>query len=236
MIDAGKTHRCMTRIYRPTIGLADWKAGLADPEKHWRAGFSAMATAQSWEAARDALPPEIARLLGATPELLLAVPEHKVPLPGGARDSQCDVFALVRCGRQTIALAVEAKVNEPFGDTIGTWYSRATAGRTARLGALCNWLGIAFPPDPALRYQLLHRTGAAIVEARRFNLEHAAMIVQSFAPDARWIEDFTAFAAALGLDLGRDQSGTCRLPCGMNLTLGWASGDPAFLHDMNKAT
>ena len=225
----------MTRIYSPATTLDHWRIGLADPNKHWRAGYSAMATAQSWQTANGTLPPEIARLFDPEPELLLAIPEHKVPLPGGNRDSQCDVFALVRSGKRTIAVAVEAKVNEPFGDTVGSWYAKPTQGRTERLSALCAWLGLSFPPDPALRYQLLHRTGAAIVEARRFGLGHAAMIVQSFAPDARWIEDFRAFAAALGLTPDRDQSATCRLPCGLDLTLGWATGDPIFLSDLAEA-
>jgi hypothetical protein len=193
-----------------------------------------MATAQSWQAANGTLPPEIACLFDPVPELLLAIPEHKVPLPGGTRESQCDVFALIRSGPRTIALAVEAKVGEPFGDTVGSWYDKRTKGRTERLSALCASLGLTFPPDPSLRYQLLHRTGSAIVEARRFGLGHAAMIVQSFAPDARWIEDFQMFASALGLALDRDQSATCRLPCGLELTLGWASGDPMFLSDLTE--
>jgi hypothetical protein len=224
----------MTRIYRPATSLEDWRDGLADRDKHWRAGYSAMATAQSWQAANGALPREIARLFDPEPELLFAIPEHKVPLPGGTRDSQCDVFALIRSGTRTIATAIEAKVNEPFGETIETWYQSPTKGRKDRLSALCAWLGLPFPCDPALRYQLLHRTGSAIVEARRFGLGHAAMIVQSFAPDARWIEDFQMFASALGLTLDRDQSAPCRLPCGLELTLGWASGDPMFLKDLTE--
>lgn len=226
----------MNRIYRPATSLDDWRLGLADPKKQWRAGFSAMATAQSWQAANGTLPPEIARLFDPEPELLFAVPEHKVALPGGARESQCDVFALIRSGTRPIATAIEAKVNEPFGDTVDTWYASPTSGRTERLSALCAWLGLPFPCDPALRYQLLHRTGAAIVEARRFGLGRAAMIVQSFAPDARWIEDFQMFASALGLTLGRDQSASCRLPCGIELTLGWATGDPMFLNDLTEGT
>jgi len=193
-----------------------------------------MATAQSWQAANGTLPREVACLFDPEPELLFAIPEHKVPLPGGTRESQCDVFALIRSGPRTIAAAIEAKVNEPFGETIETWYQSPTNGRKERLAALCTWLGLPFPCDPALRYQLLHRTGAAVVEAHRFGLGHAAMIVQSFSPDARWIEDFQMFTSALGLTLDRDQSATCRLPCGLELTLGWASGDPMFLKDLTE--
>lgn len=77
-----------------------------------------MAAALSWEAAKG-VPPEIAELLGGSAELLLAIPEHKVSLPGGSRESQCDVFALVRTFGETMAIAVEAKVSEPFGPTVG---------------------------------------------------------------------------------------------------------------------
>jgi hypothetical protein len=85
----------MSRIYVPSSGCNDWQRLLADPEKHWRPGFSAFATARAWEAA-DGLPQEIAELLGPDPELLLAIPEHKVRLPGWERTTECDVFALVR--------------------------------------------------------------------------------------------------------------------------------------------
>lgn len=222
----------MNRIFRPSCGLADWRAGLADPDKHWRAGFSAMATAQSWEAASGALPPEIARLLGDAPELLFAIPEHKVPLPGGQRDSQCDVFALVREGSRTISVAVEAKVAEPFGDTVGVWFKDTSRGKRDRLSALCDWLGLPFPPSKTLRYQLIHRTAAAIVEAHRFGLTDAAMIVQSFSPKAQWLGDFEDFAAALGTKAGLDRAGSTVLPNGMTLTLGWAQGDARFLTDL----
>lgn len=224
----------MNRIFRPTCGLADWRAGLADPDKHWRAGYSAMATAQSWEAAGGALPPEIARLLGVTPELLLAIPEHTVPLPGGRRDSQCDVFALVRQGTRTISVAVEAKVAEPFGDTVGVWFKDASHGKRDRLMALCDWLGLPFPPPETLRYQLIHRTAAAIAEAKRFGLRDAAMIVQSFSPEARWLGDFEDFAAELAIDAGHDLAGSAVLPNGIRLTLGWAQGDVRFLKDVSE--
>ena len=41
-------------------------------------------------------------------------PEHQVALPGGGRPSQCDVFALVRNDAGTLAVAIKAKVREPF--------------------------------------------------------------------------------------------------------------------------
>src|SRR3954468_5274235 len=89
------------------------KALLADPIKHWRTGYSARTLAHCWEAA-DGLPPEIAALFGLGTELLIAIPEHKVSLRDAGRESQTDVFALVKSNNRTIAVAVEGKVNESF--------------------------------------------------------------------------------------------------------------------------
>lgn len=218
----------MANILVPTTGANDWKRFLADPEKQWKRGYSAMAAALSWEAA-DALPPEIDALLGGSVELMLAIPEHKVALPGGGRASQCDVFALARADDATIAMAVEAKVNEPFGPTIADWMLGASKGKIERLGFICALLGVASPPPETLRYQLFHRTAAAVLEAERFKTDRAAMIVQSFSQDHRWFEDFAAFTALLGLEAARGAPIQHILPSGMPLTLGWAVGSAAFV-------
>ena len=218
----------MTQIYRKTEGPADWRGLLADPDRQWRAGFSAMAAAQSWE---EGFPPEVAVLCGADAALQLAIVEHKVAMPGRGLPSQCDVFALVHADGQDMAVAVEAKVDEPFGPTIAEWLGPDPGtNKTLRLSTICSWLGLT-DPAPDLRYQLFHRTAAAIAEARRFRRPVAAMIVQSFSPTRRWFDDFHAFAAALGLPAAPDTAASRALPCGLALRLGWASGDPAFLTD-----
>ncbi|SFQ05099.1 DUF6946 family protein [Tranquillimonas alkanivorans] len=217
----------MSKILVPSRGLSDWRRLLADPQKHWRAGFSAMAAARSWEAA-DGLPSEIAKILGAQADLIFAIPEHKVPLPGGRRESQCDVFALVRVAERTVALAVEAKVAEPFDRTIGAWLADGSAGKQRRLAAICEILGCPEPP-PDLRYQLFHRTAAAVVEARRMNASAAAMIVHSFSGEHRWFEDFAAFCGFLGLKAVRSVPLMHNLPDGRELILGWATGNQRYL-------
>lgn len=217
----------MSRILVPTRSEDDWRALLADPEMHWRAGHSAMATARAWQAAQG-LPPEIAALFPEGTELVWALPEHKVPLPGGRRESQCDVFALLRDPHGLTALAVEAKVNEPFGPTLEQWLADGSPGKRVRLDAICGMLGCAEPP-PHLRYQLFHRTAAAVVEARRLHARRAAMVVQSFAQDHRWFADFEAFAAHLGLAPGRGALDHGHLPQGGTLSLGWATGDARWL-------
>lgn len=217
----------MAKILIPTGGAEDWMRFLADPEKQWKKGYSAMAAALSWEAAQD-IPIEIKSILGENAELLLAIPEHKVSLPGGSRQSQCDVFALVRRADTTCAVSVEAKVSEPFGPTIGEWLQGASAGKVARLTFICERLGLSYPPPSELRYQLFHRTAAALVEADRFKTDSAAMIVQSFSQEHRWFADFDAFCALFGKAAGRNEPINIDLPDKRPLIIGWATGSAEF--------
>jgi hypothetical protein len=221
----------MNSIYIPSAGPDDWRQFLAKPDLHWAIGYSARTLANAWEAATG-LPLEISELLSpllGPLELLLAIPEHQVPLPGGRTASQNDVFALLRSSDALIACAVEGKVDEPFGPTVGEWLSADTPGKRERLGFLCELLGIPQPVDPAIRYQLLHRTASAIIEAGRFNAGAAAMVVHSFSQTHRWRGDFEAFAGLLGLKLELEAAGKVMLPSGLPLYLGWAVGNPTFL-------
>jgi hypothetical protein len=218
----------MSKILTPSRGPDDWQQFLADPQKQWKRGYSAMAAALSWEAAQG-LPPEIAAILGPGAELLFAVPEHKVALPGGRRESQCDVFAIVRAGDETIAMAVEAKVGEPFGPTVGEWMVGAGTGKTERITFIRDLLGLPDCSIDHVRYQLLHRTAAAALEAGRFKTDRAAMVVQSFSREHRWFEDFAAFTALLGIEADRGKPFRHILPSGRPLDLGWAVGSAEFL-------
>lgn len=211
-----------------TKGPSDWRALLGDPEKHWRAGFSAMATAQSWDAG---FPPEVAALLGPDAELQIAIAEHKVPMPGGGSPSQCDVFALVHGGGLDQAVAVEAKVEEPFGPSVSDWLDAGGVNRRLRLKGICELLGLQGKVERTLSYQLFHRTAAAVIEARRFRRPVAAMIVQSFSEENRWYESFASFVDLFGVQAGVDSSGDTRLRDGMILRLGWARGDKKYLKD-----
>lgn len=48
----------MNTVYVPSKGPQDWQSLLAEPEKHWRRGYSAMELAERWEAA-DGFPTEL---------------------------------------------------------------------------------------------------------------------------------------------------------------------------------
>lgn len=218
----------MGRILVPTHRPEDWKTLLADPERHWKRGYSAMAAALSWENAKG-LPTEVATILGPDSELLLAIPEHKVAMPGGGRESQCDVFALAKAGGETIAVAIEAKVNETFGPFVGEWLREPTPGKEKRLSSICSLLGASYPVPLDLRYQLFHRSAAAICEAVRFKTDKAAMIVQSFSQSHVWFEDFAAFCLYLGVEATKGTGVPYHLPDGRELVLGWATGSDEYL-------
>ncbi len=149
-------------------------------------------------------------------------------MPGRGSASQCDVFALLGGASPLTAVSIEAKVRESFGPTIRDWLDLGAEGRHVRLKGICEILGVR-DPDPNLRYQLFHRTAAAVLEARRFQTHHAAMIVHSFAQDHMNFDDFAAFCQATGARAQIDQSDQITLPGGITLRLGWATGDPRFL-------
>ncbi|WP_435531972.1 DUF6946 family protein [Sinorhizobium fredii] len=152
-------------------------------------------------------------------------PEHKVPLPGSRRgESQNDLFALVRAGEQTVAITIEGKVDEPFDQPLGRWLKEASAGKRERLNFMCDLLGLKLPLSDDIRYQLIHRTASAVIEAKRFKTDAAAMVVHSFSPTRRWFEDYAAFAALFGLEAEPDQLHSIEAAHTPRLYLGWASG------------
>ena len=220
----------MKRILVPTQSAADWKRLLAKPDLHWKAGASAMAAASSWEAAQG-LPPEISAALKVGPaelrglDLLIAVPEWEVPLPGGSTTSHTDVLAVCTNAHGLVVVAVEAKVDEPFGPTLGEKRAEASAGQHERLLYLHTALGLPQPLPDTIRYQLLHRAASAVLTARRFHAHVAVMLVQSFSPESRWFDDFTAFVTALGTSGGRGTVTSVPSATNPALYVGWCAGD-----------
>ncbi len=80
---------------------------------------------------------------------LLALPEYQVPLPGGARPSQNDIFILARSDIDLVTIAVEGKVKEPFGPTISEWLIKASSGKHVRLKFIQDLLELGDQPlDP----------------------------------------------------------------------------------------
>lgn len=220
----------MSKIYIPASSAEQWAQFLAEPVKHWRKGYSARTLAYSWQEAAD-FPSEVVVVLSqAFPdlELLLAFPEHQVPLPGGSRPSQNDIWVLARSQGELISIAVEGKVSEPFGPTVREWQSESSPGKSERLSYLRDILNLASVPD-AVRYQLLHRTASAIIEAQRFNAAHAVMLVHSFSQSREWFEDYAAFVALLGGNAIENGIVSLGSRSGVSLHLAWVCGNPEYL-------
>lgn len=226
----------MPRILHFTKGPEDWQALLADPQKHWRTGYSARTLAHCWEEA-DGLPPEVQLLFASSNEPLtadfipiVAVPEFKVSLPGGGRASQNDLFVLGRSKAGPISMMVEGKVAESFGPTISEWRQDASPGKEERLAFLLGTIGLSGLPDGASRYQLFHRAASAIVEAERFRAAAAIMLVHSFSNARACWPDYGAFLKLFGVhaEVGKIQ----RLPGAQRVPLfaAWAIGDSRFLN------
>jgi hypothetical protein len=203
----------MIPIHVPTAGAASWRALLADPKKQWRRARSAWELAVSWEAAAAAglpMPAEVADAFarqprfGGVPEVLIAIPEHCVPLDTTRRPSQNDLWLLLRAGDARISVAVEGKAGETFGLRIQKWYQAHSAGKERRLRFVCRQLGLGYDHiDLSLRYQLLHRAASAVIEARRWGASEAVLLVQSFGGDPEHFADFARFAEALEIEAER---------------------------------
>ncbi|MBE3604873.1 hypothetical protein IMX07_14725 [bacterium] len=206
---------------------------MASPDRQWKRKFSAYETAVSWETASktdSGLPAEIVKLLRkgdyADPILMIAVAEHKVPLPGGNADSQSDVWAIVKTSQGMLSLTVEAKAREVFGNEIlEKWF---TAGRTEESEAnrRKRWEYIQkFLPNTGsysnVRYQLLHRCAAAVIEAERFGFNHAAFVVQAFEAPKKRFADYATFCAAMKLPAEPETMATTVVGK-ISLSVGWA--------------
>jgi len=223
----------MTKIYTPSAGPGDWKALLADPEKHWARGYSARSLAHCWEDTHG-FPPEVKAVLQQAPSLkgihpLLIFPEWKVPLPGGSTSSQNDAWVLAKCDTGLVSISVEGKVEEPFDKILGEWKTQASPGKLVRLSYLANILGLPEPIPDNIFYQLLHRTASAVIEAERFGAVQAVMLVHSFSPSNRWFVEYKAFAGLFGVTAEVGRLSTVRAKDNMPLHLTWVHGDERFL-------
>ena len=103
--------------------------------------------------------------------------------------------------RGDAVIAVEGKVDEPFGDLVSTWNDHSS-GKERRLEALCASLGLRVADLGGIRYQLLHRTASAIYEAQRYRTTRAVMLVGRRTPklpankkkDPRYARDIPRYA------------------------------------------
>lgn len=221
------------KILVPTGSFQDWKKLLAKPDLHWKPGYSAMTLARCWEDA-PGFPPEIRAIVETGPPSfhnlnpLLAIPEYQVSLPGGDRPSQTDLFVLASNKNGMVVIAVEGKVDEPFGPTLNEKLSGASEGFKERLDFLLSTLGLTRDIPSSIRYQLIHRTASAVLIAEQFHARSAIMLVHSFSPSDRWFEDFKIFASLFELKPVIGKLGFLGKRKDVELYAGWCKGDQKF--------
>lgn len=216
----------MNPVYVPATGIDDWRKLLAQPDKQWREGYSAMCIAKAWQNAAG-FPGPISTALKAAGdpvaslEPLLIIPEHKVPLAGGRRESQNDVWVLARHSGGLASITVEGKVSESLGNTLDEWRKGESDGKRERLAFLVGTLGLTGELPGTLRYQLLHRTASAMIEAERFRANIALMMIESFSTEDVGLTDFQAFTQLFGVHSEPDRIVRLSQLKGITLYVGW---------------
>ena len=216
-------------IVVPANSTEDWRMLLRDPVKQWRQGYSAKSLADHWQNERG-FPEDVQELFESSDvegvrdaEMLFGMPEAETKLPGGGFPSYTDLFVLGKCSDGLITVAVEGKVNESFDELVDDWLHKneRNENRQRRLEGLCGILGMEASDALELRYQLLHRTASALIEAERYSATTAVMLVHSFSSEKMWFDDYEAFGKALGASLESGGLIDVGIKSGRRLLLGW---------------
>ena len=217
----------MGKFFIPTNTAEDWKSLLAEPDEQWKEGYSAKLLAYCWQEAND-FPESVQKVfrtcgieLFQQLKFLVAFPEYKVALPGGRTASQNDIFILAKGGEQLVSITVEGKKSEPFGETVAEWKSESSPGKVMRLSFLCSELELEPEQIDPIRYQLLHRTACAIIEAKKFNAQNALMLVHSFSPTNESFDDYSAFLELFGAQAEIDTITPAQNIDGIDLFFAW---------------
>lgn len=224
----------MSRFYAaanltPLIRPEDTRPFLADPELHWKKGYSAYELATSWIGAED-IPSPVRDILDTCPvfahaKLITGFFERQTKLGTPGRASQTDLLAHVWLPSGVGVIGVEGKCEESFGPIVREW--NTSPGRKVRLGHLCSMLGLSVEVASSLRYQLIHRTAAALIEAQAVRADSALMLVHSFSPHQTWFNDFVDFSNAMSIPIGaKNCISAGRRISGVDIRLGWVSDKP----------
>ena len=200
---------------------------LGKGELHWKKGRSAYELAYSWGIIND-IPKSVKNVLNSSEvfkdaTLVDAFFEREVDLLTSGRPSQTDLMVILALENELAIMAVEAKVDEPFGPIVSDWNNQSLP-KIERLNSLCHLLGLNPKEVGNLRYQLLHRTASAILEAKRYRATKAIMLVQSFDIKKAWIDEFYKFSNKMGFasfEVGELSEPLNRK--GVDLSLAWCA-------------
>ena len=168
-------------------------------------------------------------------EMIEAWPEHKIALDSFRGETRnADLAAIAKGSNGTIALTLEAKADEAFGETVGTVLAGASerSNVPARIEALARAIfGRQATAVSDLRYQLLHGVAASLILAAEQRAKAAVFVVLEFhGPSCsndnlqRNARDLDKFIALLGhsaerLRVGR-LSGPFMVPGGGTIPVG----------------
>jgi hypothetical protein len=121
-----------------------------------------------------------------------------------------DVMAYGRnAAGERVILAVEGKADEVFALRVYAWVrgdrpevelsQLPRPSRKRRLAFLARHLGLGIGTESRLRYQLLHRTASAVLEAQLHGAVAAIVLVHAFGSESveNW-NDFSDFVHELG--------------------------------------
>lgn len=181
---------------RRLLTLDDWRTH-APPKAdvQWKDGRSAKESARSWLNASPDFPPEVADVLRSCPDVdtlrsWQAEPEAKVSFDNYRGPANIDLLIVGEDKAGPLVIAVEAKADEPFGESVNKVLSvakrerekRSLSKRVDRMEQLATQLGLSLDQDDVLdlRYQLLTVTAAVLSEASRRTAQRAMVIVHEF--------------------------------------------------------
>lgn len=184
---------------QPIATLEDWER-LAGPKAkiHWADGRSAKEVARAWLASSPQMPAEVVDILAPDPHFGPVLswdcePEAKLRFDDfGGEPRNTDLCVAATDAHGPYVLAVEAKADEPYGETVADTFAAALercinnprSNGVARIAALARMLfapgGDSGSAAAALRYQLLTACAGAVAEAERRQTCRAIMLVQEF--------------------------------------------------------
>lgn len=160
----------------------DWKqfAPPKDKDKHWKKGRSAMSLAEFMtDTERVAeLEQELKELGYDTSECIQCTPEAITKLPGKGNGRNHDMLMI---GKDFV-VGIEAKVTEPFGESIAKEQKGASENKLYRIDSLAKDLfGCEVNEDyEDLKYQLLTGVMGTLIEAVKNSKSKALFLVIVF--------------------------------------------------------
>ncbi|MGJ9384486.1 DUF6946 family protein [Salipaludibacillus sp. CF4.18] len=220
----------MGSYYTETQGIESWKNELSEPEKQWKSGLSAKELALSWEEA-NGFPLSIQEAfqdsgipLFKDTTFLFGFPEYKIPLPGGGTSSQNDLYVLAKASDELLTIMVDGKVSEPFGKTVGFWRGTdPSSAKRKKLAKLLTTLKLEEEDVLNKRYQLLHQTVSALIEAKRVQAKNTLLLIHSFSKTASGFDEYCEFVKMFELMPLRNSVVGPVLLNGVDVYFGWVT-------------